>query len=171
MYSSDDSRSEEHTSELQSLRHLVCRLLLEKKKNIQRRTSNVQHRIRSNLQLALCNRQFQLSISRVMGRKSCFAAAEQGERGMCTSKARAIARRANTPRAKEAKRDISCLSCEPSPTRDSLATRMPANPPCYGKFRRRGRRSRPIRLRRSTRSSASSNFQVTDAPPSRIFLV
>src|SRR5437899_5705330 len=28
----DDLRSEEHTSELQSLRHLVCRLLLEKKK-------------------------------------------------------------------------------------------------------------------------------------------
>src|SRR5437899_7182746 len=28
------ARSEEHTSELQSLRHLVCRLLLEKKKNI-----------------------------------------------------------------------------------------------------------------------------------------
>src|SRR5438045_7484249 len=27
-----DPRSEEHTSELQSLRHLVCRLLLEKKK-------------------------------------------------------------------------------------------------------------------------------------------
>src|SRR5437899_5440468 len=27
-----DQRSEEHTSELQSLRHLVCRLLLEKKK-------------------------------------------------------------------------------------------------------------------------------------------
>src|SRR5437899_6649535 len=30
-------RSEEHTSELQSLRHLVCRLLLEKKKD-----SNIQ---------------------------------------------------------------------------------------------------------------------------------
>src|SRR5262245_63457957 len=30
--SSISSRSEEHTSELQSLRHLVCRLLLEKKK-------------------------------------------------------------------------------------------------------------------------------------------
>src|ERR1035438_6847407 len=29
---SADNRSEEHTSELQSLRHLVCRLLLEKKK-------------------------------------------------------------------------------------------------------------------------------------------
>src|SRR5205814_8393532 len=28
-------RSEEHTSELQSLRHLVCRLLLEKKKKTQ----------------------------------------------------------------------------------------------------------------------------------------
>src|SRR5262245_65283145 len=30
----DFPRSEEHTSELQSLRHLVCRLLLEKKKEI-----------------------------------------------------------------------------------------------------------------------------------------
>src|SRR6478609_10582471 len=29
-----DARSEEHTSELQSLAYLVCRLLLEKKKNI-----------------------------------------------------------------------------------------------------------------------------------------
>src|SRR5437899_8159729 len=28
------ARSEEHTSELQSLRHIVCRLLLEKKKSI-----------------------------------------------------------------------------------------------------------------------------------------
>src|SRR5438045_8147543 len=33
-------RSEEHTSELQSLRHLVCRLLLEKKKK-KRRYCNV----------------------------------------------------------------------------------------------------------------------------------
>src|SRR5262245_65187489 len=31
-------RSEEHTSELQSLRHLVCRLLLEKKKKKQQPT-------------------------------------------------------------------------------------------------------------------------------------
>src|SRR5258705_5923214 len=31
-------RSEEHTSELQSLRHLVCRLLLEKKKANKRRS-------------------------------------------------------------------------------------------------------------------------------------
>src|SRR5438045_6093730 len=30
------ARSEEHTSELQSLRHLVCRLLLEKKNSDQR---------------------------------------------------------------------------------------------------------------------------------------
>src|SRR5947199_4399251 len=33
-------RSEEHTSELQSLRHLVCRLLLEKKKKIEKRNDN-----------------------------------------------------------------------------------------------------------------------------------
>src|SRR2546425_8341355 len=33
-----DARSEEHTSELQSLAYLVCRLLLEKKKNIIRHT-------------------------------------------------------------------------------------------------------------------------------------
>src|SRR5258708_26015341 len=31
------SRSEEHTSELQSPDHLVCRLLLEKKKNLSRK--------------------------------------------------------------------------------------------------------------------------------------
>src|SRR5262245_62937158 len=33
-------RSEEHTSELQSLRHLVCRLLLEKKKKKKNKTKN-----------------------------------------------------------------------------------------------------------------------------------
>src|SRR5258705_6002244 len=33
----DDGRSEEHTSELQSLRHLVCRLLLDKKEKVLRR--------------------------------------------------------------------------------------------------------------------------------------
>src|SRR5437899_6927009 len=32
VWARDYKRSEEHTSELQSLRHLVCRLLLEKKK-------------------------------------------------------------------------------------------------------------------------------------------
>src|SRR5436853_3776803 len=42
----DLSRSEEHTSELQSLRHLVCRLLLEKKKKTthrQRITTTTKH--------------------------------------------------------------------------------------------------------------------------------
>src|SRR5438045_5871771 len=34
MRSATLTRSEEHTSELQSLRHLVCRLLLEKKKKV-----------------------------------------------------------------------------------------------------------------------------------------
>src|SRR2546425_5969192 len=37
------ARSEEHTSELQSLAYLVCRLLLEKKKNKQ--TRPIQHNI------------------------------------------------------------------------------------------------------------------------------
>src|SRR5258705_4459554 len=32
LWDTKEYRSEEHTSELQSLRHLVCRLLLEKKK-------------------------------------------------------------------------------------------------------------------------------------------
>src|SRR5258708_17993395 len=36
-----DSRSEEHTSELQSPDHLVCRLLLEKKKTVQPRAPRV----------------------------------------------------------------------------------------------------------------------------------
>src|SRR2546425_2458099 len=38
-----DLRSEEHTSELQSLAYLVCRLLLEKKKNIPIRMNHSIH--------------------------------------------------------------------------------------------------------------------------------
>ena len=38
------SRSEEHTSELQSRRNLVCRLLLEKKKNIKKFKKRWMHR-------------------------------------------------------------------------------------------------------------------------------
>src|SRR5690348_17508827 len=37
------ARSEEHTSELQSPVHLVCRLLLEKKKNTKITTDNQKH--------------------------------------------------------------------------------------------------------------------------------
>src|SRR5438045_6671161 len=39
---SQGMRSEEHTSELQSLRHLVCRLLLEKKKRNMRQRALTQ---------------------------------------------------------------------------------------------------------------------------------
>src|SRR5437899_11462186 len=39
-----ERRSEEHTSELQSLRHLVCRLLLEKKKKNKSKQPNQQIR-------------------------------------------------------------------------------------------------------------------------------
>src|SRR5438045_6586932 len=45
----DEARSEEHTSELQSLRHLVCRLLLEKKKkkkNIKKSAKSHNHNAR-----------------------------------------------------------------------------------------------------------------------------
>src|SRR5690349_22701965 len=39
-------RSEEHTSELQSRRDLVCRLLLEKKKKKKNQTTHTAHKIR-----------------------------------------------------------------------------------------------------------------------------
>src|SRR2546425_4686909 len=39
----DQHRSEEHTSELQSLAYLVCRLLLEKKKKINHSTTTLHH--------------------------------------------------------------------------------------------------------------------------------
>src|ERR1035441_10707577 len=45
------SRSEEHTSELQSLRHLVCRLLLEKKK---KQTSYIALGLKSSRHHQLC---------------------------------------------------------------------------------------------------------------------
>src|SRR5258705_8669616 len=41
-------RSEEHTSELQSLRHLVCRLLLEKKKKKRKKRQKVEDRSRQD---------------------------------------------------------------------------------------------------------------------------
>src|SRR5205823_8162572 len=44
-------RSEEHTSELQSLAYLVCRLLLEKKKNIREGTDPHARALRSFLQI------------------------------------------------------------------------------------------------------------------------
>src|SRR2546422_5818320 len=56
----EDSRSEEHTSELQSRLHLVCRLLLEKKK---RRRLQHQRRGRENDRLALVS--FSQSTSRM----------------------------------------------------------------------------------------------------------
>src|SRR2546422_1395836 len=47
----DNDRSEEHTSELQSRLHLVCRLLLEKKKkqNIQEYYDSIIQRYKTNL--------------------------------------------------------------------------------------------------------------------------
>src|SRR2546422_2930435 len=45
-------RSEEHTSELQSRLHLVCRLLLEKKKNI---SDNSSQTVDSSTTTSVCN--------------------------------------------------------------------------------------------------------------------
>src|SRR5258706_11187458 len=45
----DSSRSEEHTSELQSLTNLVCRLLLEKKKKSKRITTQVPGRHKNSI--------------------------------------------------------------------------------------------------------------------------
>src|SRR5207253_6028386 len=48
-----DRRSEEHTSELQSRGHLVCRLLLEKKKNVRTGTSGIRS-LRNETYAAAC---------------------------------------------------------------------------------------------------------------------
>src|SRR5687768_17676289 len=48
---SRSSRSEEHTSELQSRLHLVCRLLLEKKKK-KKKTKNIE---KSKVEIAWCD--------------------------------------------------------------------------------------------------------------------
>src|SRR5687767_15254445 len=53
------TRSEEHTSELQSLAYLVCRLLLEKKK--EKKNMNINYRILTDYLLSL--RLFQYSCS------------------------------------------------------------------------------------------------------------
>src|SRR5258707_7961303 len=45
------SRSEEHTSELQSRQYLVCRLLLEKKQNTPRWSDAPHHRLRTSSRL------------------------------------------------------------------------------------------------------------------------
>src|SRR5690348_18201011 len=41
VYGDDETRSEEHTSELQSPVHLVCRLLLEKKKKKKKKNKHI----------------------------------------------------------------------------------------------------------------------------------
>src|SRR2546426_8418396 len=50
----DESRSEEHTSELQSPCNLVCRLLLEKKKNTQRTLARKENRADDSTQRSYC---------------------------------------------------------------------------------------------------------------------
>src|SRR5207253_8568592 len=49
--STRSTRSEEHTSELQSRGHLVCRLLLEKKKK--KKKKNYSHRTKSTIKIEI----------------------------------------------------------------------------------------------------------------------
>src|SRR2546430_11900147 len=49
------SRSEEHTSELQSQSNLVCRLLLEKKKNVNKHLTSMHEATRATLQRRVIN--------------------------------------------------------------------------------------------------------------------
>src|SRR5947209_10632722 len=51
MYEAAEIRSEEHTSELQSRQYLVCRLLLEKKKNITRTHNATKQTIQLGLEI------------------------------------------------------------------------------------------------------------------------
>src|SRR5262245_64854266 len=47
-------RSEEHTSELQSLRHLVCRLLLEKKKKKKKNKNQCIIKYTTSIESSIC---------------------------------------------------------------------------------------------------------------------
>src|SRR5438045_6419057 len=58
------ARSEEHTSELQSLRQLVCRLLLEKKKNLEQREHHTHGRAHVDRNVGNAVAQAQILLSR-----------------------------------------------------------------------------------------------------------
>src|SRR5258705_9582654 len=90
MTSVDIRRSEEHTSELQSLRHLVCRLLLEKKKIIihlstdsydYRQLKVLQVIIRSVIGIALITDLWPLTPQQL----SCLQTHITSTRALCTS--------------------------------------------------------------------------------------
>src|SRR5256885_4489806 len=78
------SRSEEHTSELQSPCNLVCRLLLEKKK----KKKNISHHINSNIKCRLCiihrTRVYYTCLVRCLLRKSH----NDGSRQICVTSRR-----------------------------------------------------------------------------------
>src|SRR5690349_23624095 len=63
--SSSTSRSEEHTSELQSRRDLVCRLLLEKKKKKKKNTYSIQlapNTVHQHDRIATIEKEYQLTL-------------------------------------------------------------------------------------------------------------
>src|SRR5215212_6153852 len=66
-------RSEEHTSELQSLRHLVCRLLLEKKKKTLIEAGAARKEEMEEAQTALSTNEVQLEVSEAQIRQQRVA--------------------------------------------------------------------------------------------------
>src|SRR5205823_8877297 len=103
----------------------------------------------------------QLSILRITVRNSSFVAAGREGRAMCTSRARAIAHRANTRRAKKASRDIFYSSYARLRMRVWLVIQTQVSPRfCVG-FLLRVQKLRHIRSRPCIQLSAWLNFPVT----------
>ena len=157
------------------------RLAKQKWENVQRSTPkafasrqlNAQRPTRDQKKTKIKSRKSKMNrspILRARGRSLFFVAALEA-RATCISKARAIARRANTPKARKASRDISYLSCARSPMPRSLAIRTPANRLCFAKFPPRVRKLRHIHSRRCIRSSVWSIFPNIAAERSLIFPV
>src|SRR6266404_3309585 len=135
------------------------------------RQLNVQHSMKEQEKSKIENRKSKMNRSSILfarGRSLFFVAAVEA-RATCISKARAIARRANTPKARKASRDTFCSSCARSPMRRSLVILTPANRLCFARFPPRAQRSRRIHSRRCIRSSVWSIFPNIAAQRSPIF--
>src|SRR5258708_25462519 len=81
--SGDGMRSEEHTSELQSPDHLVCRLLLEKKKDYAARDTTWSERHKARPFLALIDSEDHIHQQMRAVRVRCYL---HGQRRLCATR-------------------------------------------------------------------------------------
>src|SRR5258708_22240308 len=82
-------RSEEHTSELQSPDHLVCRLLLEKKNNRPARTAKTDHpNTPSAYPVRPCPTKYSCSTSTTLSHTSASKSPSAPTTGFCSSQPR-----------------------------------------------------------------------------------